>query len=211
MAVNKVALLFQVRQFAVSARAQKLVQAPIQVFGIDGRYATAAYSAAVKEKKLEAVEKDLKQLHAMLASNASLRETLSNPIIPAKSKIPALQKTLTELKCSNLTINLLTAIAENGRLKKLDNIINAFSKLMSAHRGEVICSVTTARALDESQLREVRSILQSFVTASQTIHLETKTEPAIVGGMIITIGDKYVDMSIASKIRKYTTMIKQAA
>ncbi len=40
---------------------------------------------------------------------------------------------------------------------------------------------------------------------------ETKTDPAIVGGMIITLGDKYVDMSISSRIRKYTVVIKQAA
>lgn len=211
MAVNRVAFLLPVRQFAVSARAQKLVQPPIQVFGVDGRYASAAYSAAAKEKKLEVVEKDLKQLKEVLSKNASVRETLANPIIPAKSKIPALQKTLAELNCSNLTVNLITAIAENGRLKRLDNIISNYVKLMSAHRGEVTCSVTTARTLDDTQLREVRTILQSFVSGTQSIHLETKTDPAIVGGMIVTIGDKYVDMSIASKIRKYTEMIKQAA
>ena len=34
-------------------------KAPIQVFGIEGRYATALYSAATKEKKLDAVEKEL--------------------------------------------------------------------------------------------------------------------------------------------------------
>ena len=36
------------------------LQAPIQLFGTEGRYAHALYSAASKEKKLDAVEKELK-------------------------------------------------------------------------------------------------------------------------------------------------------
>ena len=37
-----------------------LFQAPIQLFGVEGRYAHALYSAASKEKKLEAVEAEVK-------------------------------------------------------------------------------------------------------------------------------------------------------
>ena len=36
-----------------------LLQPPLQVFGIEGRYATALFSAATKQKALDAVEKDL--------------------------------------------------------------------------------------------------------------------------------------------------------
>lgn len=35
------------------------LQPPIQVFGLEGRYATALFSAASKQKALDAVEKDL--------------------------------------------------------------------------------------------------------------------------------------------------------
>jgi hypothetical protein len=37
-------------------------QPPIPVFGIEGRYATAFYSAAMKEKKIDAVEAELVSL-----------------------------------------------------------------------------------------------------------------------------------------------------
>lgn len=33
--------------------------------------------------------------------------------------------------------NLLQALAENGRLKNLEGVINAFKTIMAAHRGEV--------------------------------------------------------------------------
>ena len=39
----------------------------------------------------------------------------------------------------------LGALADNGRLGKTSNMMNAFGKIMSAHRGEVVCVVTTAK------------------------------------------------------------------
>jgi len=39
----------------------------------------------------------------------------------------------------------LGALADNGRLQKMNGVISAFSTLMSAHRGEVVCTVTTAK------------------------------------------------------------------
>lgn len=36
-------------------------------------------------------------------------------------------------------------LSDNGRLTITGDVITAFGKMMSAHRGEVICSVTTAQ------------------------------------------------------------------
>ena len=47
------------RTISTSAMRGKLVHAPIQIFGLEGRYAHALFSAASKQKKLDAVEKEL--------------------------------------------------------------------------------------------------------------------------------------------------------
>jgi len=46
--------------------------------------------------------------------------------------------------------------------------------------------------------------------SSQLIVCHLQVDPAILGGMVVTIGDKYVDMSTASKIKMYTNVIKEA-
>lgn len=47
---------------------------------------------------------------------------------------------------SVLTKNLfLELLAENGRLKSLPNIANLFKQVMSAHRGDLLVEVTTAK------------------------------------------------------------------
>jgi len=37
-----------------------------------------------------------------------------------------------------------------------------------------------------------------------------QVDAEILGGMVVTIGDKYVDMSTASKIKMYTNVIQEA-
>ena len=43
--------------------------------------------------------------------------------------------------------------------------------------------------------------------SNETIQLSAKVDPTIIGGMVVSIGDKYVDMSVASKVKKYTDLI----
>jgi len=105
---------------------------------------------------------------------------------------------------------LFGALAENGRLNRLNSVVGAFDKMMSAHRGEIQCVVTTAKTLDQAQLGELKGALQGFLKKGEVLQLETKVDPSLIGGMVVTIGDKYVDMSMATKLKLYTNVIKQA-
>lgn len=58
------------------------------------------------------------------------------------------------------TSNLLGLLAENGRLTKLEAVINAFKIMMGAHRGEVTCEVITAKPLDQAQRQSLEVALK---------------------------------------------------
>lgn len=51
---------------------------------------------------------------------------------------------------------------------------------------------------------------QKFLKANETLQLTAKVDPSLMGGMVVSIGDKYVDMSVASKVKKYTELISTA-
>lgn len=72
------------------------------------------------------------------------------------------------------------------------------------------CEVITAKELDSSQKQKLESVLKSFVKSNEKVFITTKVDPTIIGGMIVSIGDRYVDMSVASKIKKYTEIISVA-
>uniref|UniRef100_A0AAV2MJP4 ATP synthase peripheral stalk subunit OSCP, mitochondrial n=1 Tax=Knipowitschia caucasica TaxID=637954 RepID=A0AAV2MJP4_KNICA len=180
----------QVRQFSISAArpVSKLVRPPIQVYGVEGRYATALFSAASKQNKLDQVEQELGKVHTMI-KDPQLSSIVMNPHVKRSLKQKTFNDALTKAKCSQITMNLINVLSENRRLTLTGEVITAFGKMMSAHRGEVICSVTTAQPLDEANLAELKVALKGFLKKGETIKLETKSDPAILGGMIVSIGD----------------------
>lgn len=123
---------------STSNTVQQMIKPPIQVFGIEGRYATALYSAATKEKKLDAVERELVKFQGSIKTDLKLREFIENPVIKRRLKSEALKAVASSISLSAPSSNLLQILAENGRLKKLNNVVNAFKTIMAAHRGEVI-------------------------------------------------------------------------
>ncbi|XP_023016173.2 ATP synthase subunit O, mitochondrial [Leptinotarsa decemlineata] len=208
MATQKLSMA--VRTFSTSNVANQLVKPPVQIFGIEGRYATALYSAASKRKTLEIVEKDLLKLQTSMKSDPKIRGIIENPTVKRSSKSDALKVVAQKISLKSETDNLLQLLAENGRLGKLDGVINAYRTIMAAHRGEVTCEVITAKELDSDQKQKLQAVLKSFLKPKETINLTTKVDPSIIGGMIVSVGDRYVDMSVASKIKKYTEIISAA-
>lgn len=145
----------------------KLVRPPVQVYGIEGRYATALYSAASKEKKLDQVEKELLRVGQLL-KDPKVSLAVLNPYIKRTVKVKSLNDITKREKFSPLTANLMNLLAENGRLGNTQGIISAFSTIMSVHRGEVPCTVTTASPLDDAVLSELKTVLKSFLSPNQT-------------------------------------------
>ncbi|XP_014488836.1 PREDICTED: ATP synthase subunit O, mitochondrial [Dinoponera quadriceps] len=198
------------RKFSSSVVTQQLVKPPIQVFGLEGRYATALYSAASKQKSLDAVEKDLVNFQGFLKTDTKLVDFIKDPSVKRKDKIEAFKAIGSKIGTNPVTANLLTLLAENGRLGKMNQVINLYKLIMAANRGEVVCEIITAKPLDTDMKNKLESALKGFLKKGQTILLTTKVDPSIIGGMLVSIGDKYVDMSIASKIKKYSDLIQSA-
>uniref|UniRef100_A0A8C0MGF4 ATP synthase peripheral stalk subunit OSCP, mitochondrial n=1 Tax=Canis lupus familiaris TaxID=9615 RepID=A0A8C0MGF4_CANLF len=157
---------------------------PVQIYGIEGRYATALYSAASKQNKLEQVEKELLRV-AQILKEPKMAASIMNPYIKRSVKVKSLNDMTAKERFSPITSNLINLLAENGRLNNTPGVISAFSTMMSVHRGEVPCTVTTASPLDEATLTELKTVLKSFLSKGQVLKLEVKVDPSIMGGMII--------------------------
>ncbi|XP_023597092.1 ATP synthase subunit O, mitochondrial isoform X1 [Trichechus manatus latirostris] len=205
-------IVSKVRCFSTSVTRPfaKLVRPPVQAHGVEGRYATALYSAASKQKKLDQVEKELLRV-AQLLKDPKVSLAILNPYVKRSIKVKSLKDITAKERFSPLTSNLINLLAENGRLNITPGVISAFSTIMSVHRGEVPCTVTTASPLDSASLSELKTVLNSFLRPGQVLKLEVKTDPSILGGMIVRIGEKYVDMSAKSKIQKLSKVMRETA
>ncbi|XP_004406767.1 PREDICTED: ATP synthase subunit O, mitochondrial-like [Odobenus rosmarus divergens] len=185
----------------------KFVWPPVQVYGIKGLYATALYSAASKQNKLEQVEKELLRV-AQILKEPQMAASIMNPYIKHSVKVKSHDMSTKE-RFFPLTSNLINLLAENGCLDNTPGVISAFLTMMSVHCGEVLCTVTTASPLDGATLTELKTVLKSFLSKGQVLKLEVKTDPSIMGGMIVRIGERYADMSAKTKIQKLSRAMRE--
>ncbi|OTF71389.1 ATP synthase subunit O, mitochondrial-like protein [Euroglyphus maynei] len=205
--------LMQLSKCALSTQsgASKLVRPPVPMFGIDGRYATALYSAASKKGKLEQVDKNLKTLLQLHEKDQKFRDFLLNPLIkPAQKREILNNKSLqSKLNLDELTVNLLAVLTENNRMKYLPLIVRVFNKTMAFSRGETDVTVTAASPFDAESRKELDEILQNFAKGKKLI-INVKIDKSILGGLIVDFnGEHYVDMSVRRKFNQYANILKQ--
>ncbi|CAH2106431.1 unnamed protein product [Euphydryas editha] len=186
----------------------KSINTPIPVFGIEGRYVSALYSAALKMKQIDEVEKHVRVLQNEL-TKPKILEFLETNMISTTEKAKLLKEVGEQTGMPPAAVNFLVIVAENGRLKFLKRIIKMFLAVMVAHRNEALCEVITAKPLDEESRKALMDALKKLVKG-KNIQLTEKVDPEIIGGVIVGVEDKHIDMSISRKIQMYTDIIKQS-
>lgn len=173
---------------------------PIQVFGIPARYANATYTAASKASILPKVEEELLAIQATAGKSPQFQAFLDNPLISRNEKEKGIQDMLGGGKVSNVTLNLMTVLAGNAKLPLTSKIIDTYSQLMKAKRGEVEATIISADPLTKAQLDTVALAMKTQVGGDKKVVLSTKVDPSILGGLQVQIGDKFLDLSVGSKI-----------
>ena len=180
--------------------AEAAAEPPVKLFGIHARYASAAYVSAAKGGKTAQVEGELNALAATLAKDAALSGFVKNPTIPRAEKVAAVEKLFEGSKASSITVNTLTTLAANARLGEVDKVIEAYATLMKAERKEVDAVITSATELTAAQTKKISAALKPHLKQGETVKLSAKVDPSLLGGLTVQIGDKYLDLSAATKI-----------
>jgi F-type H+-transporting ATPase subunit O len=66
------------------------------------------------------------------------------------------------------------------------------------------------QGLSREEIEEIQRGLQPTLKAGQRLRLEEQVDPSIIGGVILSIGDKYVDMSILARVKKLQQIVRDA-
>jgi F-type H+-transporting ATPase subunit O len=126
------------------------------------------YTAAAKQGALEPVSKALDNLAQSFKRDNHLQDILSAPTLSTSDKkqiIQELQKSTNVTDKTNTLQHFLETLAENNRLALLDGISEKFGELMSAAKGEVELTITSAAPLDNKVVKQ----LENAITKSQYV------------------------------------------
>jgi len=180
---------------------------PVKLFGIPGRYATATYIAASKQNKLDVVEQELRVFVDGIKKYPTLKNLVENPTISRDKKTEALVSILGK-RFNPITSNMLLTVAANNRLGELKKIADDFFQLMKAKRGEVDVTITSADPMTSEQLETLKTCIRQYLKPNSKINVQTAVDPAVLGGFKIDLGDKFLDMTVLSKIKQYERLLK---
>jgi F-type H+-transporting ATPase subunit delta len=175
---------------------------------VGARYAQALFDLAVETNVLPQVEADLKTLEVMRAESADLRALLSSPRFAAEDKARGLKALGEKAALSATTLKFLGLLAANRRAGALAGIIKAFHALAAARRGIVSAQVVTAVPLTDAQSASLAAALRAALGKDPQI--ETRVDPAILGGVKVRVGSRLYDASLKSKLDSLKFALKRA-
>ncbi|KAG6005321.1 hypothetical protein E4U21_000236 [Claviceps maximensis] len=201
-----------VRSFAATASSANS-QPPIAVFGLDGTYASALYTAASKSSTLDTTAKALATLNTLVQKDTKLNDILQAPTLTPKDKSAVVAELAKHAGAGGETVkNFLATLADNNRLGLLQGVCVKFGEIMSASRGEVELKVTSAQPLDNKTLSRLETAItkSSYVGHGQKLKVISEVNPDIVGGLIVEVGDRTIDLSVSSRISKMNKLLNDA-
>jgi F-type H+-transporting ATPase subunit delta len=171
-----------------------------------GRYASALFELASEAGTVTAVESDLDSLEAGLRESAELRALIKNPEVSREQIRKVVAGLGAAMGLSELTRNFLGVLAENRRVAELPAMIRAFHMIAAAQRGEVAAEVASAHALTDEQIATLEGKLRA--REGRTVKLKTRVDPALLGGLVVTVGSKRIDGSIRTRLNSLAQAMK---
>lgn len=175
---------------------------------VGGRYAQALFDLANEQRKVAAVEADLKSLKAAIADSKDLRTLLASPAFGAEDKRKGLAAIAAKAKFDPVTQKFLGLLAANGRAGALPEAITAFERLAAAARGAVSAEVVTAVPLSSAQAKGVAAALRQALGKDPEI--TTRVDPSLLGGIKVKVGSRLFDASLRSKLDSLKFALKRA-
>ena len=127
----------------------------------------------------------------------------------ASVQVAALSGVAGELGLSGTTLNFLKLAAKNRRLSALPDMIKAYATLLSQSKGEIAAEVTSAEALTDSQLSDLKAALKSSL--GRDVALVTRVDSSILGGLIVKVGSRMMDNSLKTKLQNLKIAMKGTA
>ena len=171
-----------------------------------GRYASALFELAREERRIEGVSSSMARFDDAMRGESDLRRLVASPFVTRDEAVRAIAAVAGQLGLDNHTSNFLGVIARNRRLSALPAIIRAFERMAARHRGETTAEVVSAHPLDDAQLDALRANLRQRL--GRDVVLQPSVDPAILGGLVVTVGSQRIDGSIRTKLNTLAQAMK---
>lgn len=172
------------------------------------RYAKSLIDLAKEQNSLEAVSADMGLFVQTIKANAQLEAVLRNPIIPLDKKVKILDAIFGD-KVDKVTIAFFNLMVNKGRAEILYptalEFVNQYDVFKNIIRATVISATPLSDANRTQVIAEVKHI------ANGEVILTEKVDADLIGGFILTVGDRQIDASVSGSLTRLKKDFAQQA
>lgn len=173
------------------------------------RYAQAVFELGKESGQLVPLSKQMTALAEVFAGSAELREVLTNPLVDDKAREAILTDIGFRLNAGDIAIRTLRLLAQNGRLPALPEMARVLTRLVDEDTKTLRATVTSAGPLTEGYLARLRAELANVT--GQNVELTVRTDPSLIAGVVVQIGDRVIDGSVRAKLSRFRESLTQSS
>lgn len=164
---------------------------------VAARYAEALLRTAKPAGTLAGCAESYAGVIEVMAANRDLVIFLDSPQVSEREKKEVLQKVLGP-RLEPVLLDFFNLLLDRNRIELLRDIGEVFAELVEADQGLVRARVVTAIALPADLEAKLRDKLAQ-VTGKNVV-LEKKIDPAVLGGVCVTLGDRIIDGTVRTNL-----------
>jgi F-type H+-transporting ATPase subunit delta len=171
-------------------------------------YAEALLEVAGRRGEADAVADELDSLLKDVFPNVpGLEAFLDTPAVSRAAKDEALRKVFGD-RATPLFLDFLRLLNRKDRLGILRLVAVAYRALRDKKANRQRVLVETAARLDDAQKKALRDTLAAAL--NKTPVLVVRENPALIGGLVVHVGDKVYDTSVRSKLQavRHTLLVR---
>jgi len=169
-------------------------------------YSDALFDLALEKGCLDTLMDEASAVKDTFESNGELMTLLAHPKITKEEKIKVIESVFKGRVTDELT-GLLCMLLEKGHAKEIPSVMEYFTDACKEYKHIGRATVTSAMALDDAHKRKIEQKLLD-TTDYVSFEIDYKLDPALIGGIVIRIGDKVVDGSIRTRINNLTQSLR---
>jgi F-type H+-transporting ATPase subunit delta len=181
------------------------------------RYATAIFTLAKHANAIDAIGADLKNIQSSIYGNDDVRRFYLSPVFERSKKGDALLKAFSDAagkpKVSEIALHSLLLLVRKRRESLLPAIVGEYAKLALAASGKDKLEIVSARDLSKEDVAAIVARLEA--SYGKSFAVTQRTDPSLLGGVRITMGDLRIDGSLAGRFeelaRELSTNVPQSA
>jgi len=168
-------------------------------------YARSLFNLARAESDVDRVENEMGQIKNEILNNLELKKYLTDSSIPGPDKIKSMFDILGK-DASNAVKAFISTLIIMDVLENVEQIYNDYVELSNQLKKQVSIEVISAVELDSSTIDTIKKDVDEKTDLD--VRIKNIIDRDIIGGIVIKIGDRIIDLSLKNKIDDLKTKLK---